>query len=329
MRPTRYVCTAIIAAALVLSGCAHSAQPSATASASAIPSADAAPQMVDCANIQIDSASDALPSLTGDAGAQPTISWTGKDAPANLTVSTLEAGKGQEIGNGDYVTVNYSGWMWNSDTPFDSSFTRGQTSGFSLNEVIEGWRCGLPGHHEGDRLLMSIPANLAYGEQSSNGISGPLVFVVEVAKATQLSSLSGASAGAVMEGEQELADRGVNVVGDVGQAPQISVAEGTIAPTQVETIVLARGSGEPVTADSTLALNLAYTTWDNAYKESTWDEGSPTVMPMNGAPGLAGLEGLPVGSRVVVLLPAAGQGQNKDGTPALSEAYVIDIEAIL
>ena len=36
----------------------------------------------------------ALPEVSGDPGAQPTLSWSGADAPADLTVKTLSAGDG-------------------------------------------------------------------------------------------------------------------------------------------------------------------------------------------------------------------------------------------
>lgn len=52
-----------------------------------------------------------------------------------------------------------------------------------LNRVIEGWKEGLAGQKVGSRVLLSIPAEKAYGEQGSPpdiGENEPLLFVVDI-----------------------------------------------------------------------------------------------------------------------------------------------------
>ncbi|MDO5635298.1 MAG: FKBP-type peptidyl-prolyl cis-trans isomerase [Micrococcus sp.] len=126
----------------------------------------------------------ALPEVTVDADTQePSIGTPDGDAPEELVVETLIEGEGDVVGVEDRVTVQYTGVTWSEGTEFDSSWTRGEPAQFALNQVIEGWTEGLAGQKEGSRVLLAIPAELAYGEQGSPpniGPNEPLVFVVDI-----------------------------------------------------------------------------------------------------------------------------------------------------
>ncbi len=109
MRRTSLTLTALAAAAcLTLAGCSGSSK-----NASATPSAQASPTLtrsiIDCAQEagKIETDSEALPAIGGDAGAEPTVTWSeGKQAPANLVSKTLTAAEGPAVSSGDVVTVN-------------------------------------------------------------------------------------------------------------------------------------------------------------------------------------------------------------------------------
>ncbi|MGK2348045.1 FKBP-type peptidyl-prolyl cis-trans isomerase [Actinomyces sp. W5033] len=310
-----------LASSLVLAACGSSTGADATATAT--PSGTTSPGVatgVVCSGLTIDESSTALPTLAGEEGTTPVPTWTGEAAPANLTVATLAEGDGATVTESDFVTVSYAGWQWDSDKTFDSSYERGKPATFSLQGVITGWRCGLAGHKVGDRVLMSVPSQYAYGETATNGSpTGPLVFVVEI-------KALGTTAGASLEGEQALAERGVTVTGELGSAASISVSEGAVEPTQTEVIVLARGTGAAITAEDTIGLNMAFTSWDGSVSQSSWEQASPQYVTMAQAPGLSGLIGVPAGSRVVVLMPA-GTGSSGESVPAF--AYVLDVAAFL
>ena len=270
--------------------------------------------------------SEILPGVSGDAGAQPTLTWSGSDAPAELTVKTLSEGQGEEVSADDLVAVSYTGWQWGSDQPFDSSYTRGVPALFPLSGVIDGWRQGLPGHRVGDRLEMAIPADQAYGDNPAEGKpSGPLVFVVEIRYAGTFEEMTAGTADAVPEGEQSVADRGVSVTGELGSEPSITVGSGAAEPTETEVIVLARGAGEPITKDSTLLVNVAFSSWDGSVTDSSWTRRRPQLIPMASATNLTGLVDVPVGSRVIVLVPGVVGNQNGQQLPAY--VHVMDIEA--
>ncbi|VEG26495.1 FKBP-type peptidyl-prolyl cis-trans isomerase [Actinomyces howellii] len=314
----------VLSAALALAGCSDSSQTSSSASASQA-AAQATATAVDCSTQTIETDSAALPEVSGDPGTQPSLTWSGQEAPSALTVKTLTQGTGTVIeGQNATVAVSYSGWQWDASEPFDSSYSRGRPTVFALNSVIPGWTCGLAGHAEGDRLLMSIPADLAYGDDETTGQpTGTLVFVVEIGGVYTSDSVAQATKDATMEGEQALADRGITLSGELGAAPTISVNSGAAEPTSVEVIVVARGTGTPVAADSTLVTHMAYSPWDNSEPQSSWDIEEVQPVDMTQATGLEGLVGVPAGSRVVLLQPANAT----TGSPAT--AWVMDIGAVI
>ncbi len=84
----------------------------------------------------------------------------------------------------DKVEVNYEGALING-TVFDSSYKRGQSITFGVNQVIKGWTEALQLMPEGSTWMLYIPANLAYGDKGIPGVIPPnsvLVFKVELIK---------------------------------------------------------------------------------------------------------------------------------------------------
>ena len=113
--------------------------------------------------------------------------------PEKLEVEQLREGDGDEVSAQDQVTVHYTGVTWKDGQVFDSSYGRGQPATFPLDGVIEGWSDGLEGQKVGSRVLLTIPAEQAYGEQGSPpkiGPNEPLVFVVDILESGQAQSPS-------------------------------------------------------------------------------------------------------------------------------------------
>jgi FKBP-type peptidyl-prolyl cis-trans isomerase len=79
------------------------------------------------------------------------------------------------------VTVDYRGTLLNGDI-FDSSYERGTPSTFSLQNVIEGWKIGIPYFGRGGKGKLIIPYRYAYGINGSNNIPpfSALIFDIEV-----------------------------------------------------------------------------------------------------------------------------------------------------
>ena len=109
-----------------------------------------------------------------------------KAAPTKFRSITLVEGEGEEVQEGQQVTVDYFGTVWgNGDKPFDSSFERGEPATFPLakGSLIDGWVKGLVGTKVGSRVMLIIPPELGYGaEGSGTDIPGDstLVFVIDV-----------------------------------------------------------------------------------------------------------------------------------------------------
>lgn len=102
--------------------------------------------------------------------------------PSGLKYSMVKDGSGKSPGPRDKVTVHYAGWLTDG-TPFDSSYSRGQTISFPLNGVIAGWTEGVQLMKEGGTCLFVIPPDLGYGASGAPPVIGPnatLVFQVEL-----------------------------------------------------------------------------------------------------------------------------------------------------
>ena len=94
----------------------------------------------------------------------PTSPSVGLDVP--FSTEDLRVGTGQEAMNGDELSVDYTGWLYdpnapeNKGTQFDSgniTFTLG------AGRVIQGWDQGLLGMRVGGLRRIVIPPNLGYG----------------------------------------------------------------------------------------------------------------------------------------------------------------------
>ena len=72
----------------------------------------------------------------------------------------------------DGVAVHYEGRLAATGETFDTSFARGEPATFPVGGVISGWTEMLQLMTAGERVLVYIPAALAYGETGTPG--GPI-----------------------------------------------------------------------------------------------------------------------------------------------------------
>jgi FKBP-type peptidyl-prolyl cis-trans isomerase len=101
-----------------------------------------------------------------------------------LQIDEMKAGEGAEAVSGKKVTVHYVGTL-TSGKKFDSSRDRGQGFSFVLGKgmVIKGWDVGVAGMKIGGMRKLTIPPEMAYGEQGFSNLIPPnstLVFEVEL-----------------------------------------------------------------------------------------------------------------------------------------------------
>ncbi|MFN9221597.1 MAG: FKBP-type peptidyl-prolyl cis-trans isomerase, partial [Planctomyces sp.] len=82
------------------------------------------------------------------------------------------------------VEVHYHGWL-DGGRVFDSSYQRGKTISFGLNQVIRGWTEGMQLVGEGGMIELEIPSDLGYGARGAGGVipgNATLHFLVELIK---------------------------------------------------------------------------------------------------------------------------------------------------
>nr|WP_229730640.1 FKBP-type peptidyl-prolyl cis-trans isomerase [Egicoccus halophilus] len=108
----------------------------------------------------------------------------GSAPPDELVTVDVVEGDGAEATPGSQVSVHYVGVAWSTGEEFDASWDRGPFD-FTLGagQVIPGWDQGVEGMREGGRRRLTIPPELAYGDQGAAGVIAPgetLVFVVDL-----------------------------------------------------------------------------------------------------------------------------------------------------
>lgn len=113
-----------------------------------------------------------------DGAASPEAETT----PMGLQVEVTAHGDGPVPTPGNVVIAHYTGKLTNGEV-FDSSRDRGTPFAFTLDakEVIKGWDEGFAQLRVGDQAILTIPPELAYGEQGRPGIppNSTLIFDVE------------------------------------------------------------------------------------------------------------------------------------------------------
>ncbi|MFD6494796.1 FKBP-type peptidyl-prolyl cis-trans isomerase [Streptomyces sp. NPDC060188] len=127
----------------------------------------------------------ALPKVgTNTDGKAPSIDVPKADAPTKLVAEYVIEGDGAEVAADSSVLVQYKGVLWDGSKEFDSTYSRGQLTSFSLQQVVKGWAQGLTGKKVGSRVLIVIPPKLGYGDKppAGSGIKkdSTLVFSVDI-----------------------------------------------------------------------------------------------------------------------------------------------------
>ena len=139
-----------------------------------------------CTGIPVSTAAGGDPDANRAAGA--TFLAENKSKPGVVTTDSglqyfvLVAGSGPRPKPTDNVTVHYRGTLIDG-TEFDSSYSRGESASFPLDQVIPGWTEALQLMSVGSTYRLFIPPELAYGERGAGLMIGPnatLLFEVEL-----------------------------------------------------------------------------------------------------------------------------------------------------
>ena len=116
---------------------------------------------------------------------KPEIDFPEGPPPADLEITDITEGSGDEATSGKTVSVHYVGVAHSTGEEFDASYNRGEPLTFRLGvgQVISGWDQGVAGMKVGGRRQLVIPPHLGYGDRGAGGVIKPgetLVFVVDL-----------------------------------------------------------------------------------------------------------------------------------------------------
>ena len=278
-----------------------------------------------------DSTDKGLPSVTGGYGDKPKVTADTKKKPgAKLQSSVLVKGKGPKVAKGDLLVADYLGSVYATNKVFDNSYDRGQPAGFEIGtgKVIKGWDETLVGVTTGSRVLMVIPPAKGYGTEGNTdaGIKGTdsLVFVVDVIASYGKDATKATGSSTPVTGLPASLPK---VEGALGAAPKITVAKGTTPPKAAAKTVVITGDGEPLAKGKLAIVQYTAVNFAGEPLDTTWTAKVPRAFGI-GIEGQATpfdeLVGVPIGSRVLLLLPAQTGGDPKKD----SVAVAIDILAM-
>jgi peptidylprolyl isomerase len=259
---------------------------------------------------------------TGAYGKEPTILFPAGNPPTGLVKAVTKQGTGPVVQKGEVLVAHYVGQVWNGAV-FDSSYKRNALASFTIGTgaVIPGWDEALVGVKAGSRVLLSVPPAKGYGTagNSQAGIKGTdtIVFVVDV-----VASYNAKLAAPTDAVAQNASVTGITVTGKLGAEPKVSVAKGTPEPTKPSATILDKGNG-PATAAGLAMVQFNAVDWTNAPAGDTWTQNGLTGLPIGAGGPLDSIKGIPIGSRVLVLLPK--DTSSTTGHPSI--AIVLDIVA--
>jgi peptidylprolyl isomerase len=260
-----------------------------------------------------------LIAISGNAAAQKNAIQNGKNlnymesnmvTKSGVKIEITEKGNGIIPSKGDRLTVHYSGKLTNG-TKFDSSYDRNQPFTFMVGEgqVIVGWDEAFAQLHQGDKAILTVPAEAAYGNREVGGIpaNSTLIFEVEL----------------------------LNVKPKIKAEPYDVKGKDTLKlASGLEYIVLKKGQGKPATVGTMVTVHYSGYLMDGSLFDSSVERGEPIEFRLGEGRVIEGWEQgialLHVGSKARFIIPYS-LGYGEQGYPPVIPAkatLVFDVELI-
>ena len=249
-----------------------------------------------------------------DLSVKPLVTIPPSSPPTELLIEDLVVGSGSPVGVGDFLVMDYVGVSYSTGLQFDASWDRGSPFPFELGagRVIQGWDQGIVGMSVGGRRSLTIPPELAYGENGSgSGSIGPnetLVFVVDLI---------------------------ASVPANLEKPTEDLTSEST---TELKTNDISEGSGATVQPGNVVYIHYVGVSASTGEQfDSSWDRGrSEFIGYISGTGNVIqgldeGLLGMQVGGRRTVVIPpdlAYGENGAGDGLIAPNETLIFTVDLL-
>jgi peptidylprolyl isomerase len=275
-----------------------------------------------------------LPRVSGRLGADPVVTIPRAKPPGRLIVRTITPGHGPVVRPGDYVLFNVQGRVWAGDRKIVDSYTSAQPQGLPLHAGLKAWR-DLAGQRVGSRVLMVVPPRDGFGRSGDPQVNvtgtDTLVFVFDLL--ATMRPAAGASGTVLRYHPGPGLPR---LTGGSRDPATVTVPRGVNPPAGLVRRLLVRGHGAPVRPGQTVVVQDTGVVWRTGQIfDSSWARGFPESFRLGARqviPGWErGLAGLPVGSRVLLVVPPRlGYGRAGDAPDVGAHdtlVFVIDILA--
>ncbi len=291
-----------------------------------------------CSSSPATTSTNASVKVTGSEGKAPTVHIPAHKAGSTLVTKTLVRGHGLKLTSGDSYLANFDVYRWRgkaSKLIFSSFTSTPQVLPVAIG--LTGLQKAIAGQRVGSRVLAVLPPKFGYGTHGNPQIhinpTDTLVWVVDLMQAFPANA--SASGKNISDGGGGLP----TVHGAGGAAPQIQVPK-TSPPSKLVVKTLIKGTGVPVKAKQSVVVRYVASIWrtGKVFNDNWPSTSQPTAPPSlftlgQVIPGWnTGLVGVPVGSRVMLVVPPAeGYGSKGNaqagikGTDTL--VFVVDVLA--
>jgi FKBP-type peptidyl-prolyl cis-trans isomerase len=277
--------------------------------------------------------------VTGSAGSAPTVHIPAQKASSDLVTKTLVTGHGQKLSSEDSYLANFSVYIWHGKTHklLLSSYTSNPEV-LPVTMGLTGLQKALSGARVGSRVLAVLPPKFAYGSSGNSQIgvtaTDTMVWVVDLLKAFPPNA--SATGKQVSTGGGSLP----TVAGTPGSAPTVKINTKTAPPSKLVVKTLIQGTGAPVKAGQSIVVRYIGSIWRTGQEfNNNW----PSTSDPNTPPNVftlgqlipawnTGLVGVPVGSRVMLVVPPAegygAKGSSQAGIKGTDTlVFVVDVLA--
>lgn len=119
------------------------------------------------------------------ANGEPSITIPEEEPPTSLEIVPLRQGDGAQVRSGMAVTVRYLAVSWSDGEVVDSTWSAGHgPTTIAFTGLIEGWQNGLVDARVGSQVMLVVPPDQAFGEDT-------LVYVIDVLAVSAMDGTEG------------------------------------------------------------------------------------------------------------------------------------------